>query len=497
MEEPALNTREALLARAEGAAARSDPVARRPATWSRSRRASAASARAPTRRSTWPPAPATRSARVEENRRHRLRRCSASTRSSWLSTGRCTRRRCTGRTRRGAASTGTGSGATSRGCRCSRCPRTACRSRSHARDGARALAVLHAGWRGLAEGIVAAGVAALGGGRKGGRSSGPAIGPCCYEVGDEVAALFDADLTVERRLDLWAAAERALRAPGVETVERVDLCTRCHPELFFSHRRSGRARGAQGVIGAVAWLRFARASTSAGRGRTGGDRRCSDQIRVARRHGAAPRGRHHRRGREPGAGPRGEACRVRRRVPWHFIGHLQSNKVKVVNRICTLSTRSTRESAARRLEVPALVQVNLSGEPSKSGIEPDEIPSLAGLRRARPVDDAARCDDPGGLAGVVCRLRGLARDHGLAELSMGTTQDYLVAAEEGATHVRVGSGPLSRLGFSRSMALGDSGAGRSSTSASPRRRTTGTTRTASPPRRGSSRATASGRTCAG
>jgi copper oxidase (laccase) domain-containing protein len=81
---------------------------------------------------------------------------------------------------------------------------------------------------------------------------GPAIGPCCYEVGPEVASRFDADLTVDGRLDLWSAAERALRRAGVSVVERVDLCTRCHPELFFSHRRSGRARGVQGVIGALA-----------------------------------------------------------------------------------------------------------------------------------------------------------------------------------------------------------------------------------------------------
>jgi polyphenol oxidase len=114
-----------------------------------------------------------------------------------------------------------------------------------------ALAVLHAGWRGLTEGVVAAGVAALGEGAKA-AVIGPAIGPCCYEVGDEVAQLFDADLTAEGKLDLWTAAERALRAAGVEHVERVDLCTRDHPELFFSHRRDGRARGVQGVIGAVA-----------------------------------------------------------------------------------------------------------------------------------------------------------------------------------------------------------------------------------------------------
>jgi hypothetical protein len=118
-------------------------------------------------------------------------------------------------------------------------------------EGPRAIAVLHAGWRGLAEGVIANGVGRLGDGAKA-AVIGPAIGPCCYEVGPEVSELFDDDLTVERKLDLWAAAERALRAAGVEHVERVDLCTRDHPQLFFSHRRDGRARGVQGVIGAVA-----------------------------------------------------------------------------------------------------------------------------------------------------------------------------------------------------------------------------------------------------
>jgi purine-nucleoside/S-methyl-5'-thioadenosine phosphorylase / adenosine deaminase len=118
-------------------------------------------------------------------------------------------------------------------------------------EGAPALAVLHAGWRGLTEGVVAAGVDALGAGEKA-AIVGPAIGPCCYEVGEEVSSLFDADLTRERRLDLWTAAERALRTAGVARIERVDLCTRDHPDLFFSHRRDGRARGVQGVIGALA-----------------------------------------------------------------------------------------------------------------------------------------------------------------------------------------------------------------------------------------------------
>jgi hypothetical protein len=115
----------------------------------------------------------------------------------------------------------------------------------------RALCVLHAGWRGLAAGIVAAGVESVGGGPTA-AVIGPGIGPCCYEIGPEVAALFDADLTLDGKLDLWRAAERALVAAGVGRVERVDLCTQCNEQLFFSHRRSGRERGAQGVIGAVA-----------------------------------------------------------------------------------------------------------------------------------------------------------------------------------------------------------------------------------------------------
>jgi len=118
-------------------------------------------------------------------------------------------------------------------------------------DGARAIAVLHAGWRGLAEGVVAEGVAALGDGPKA-AVVGPAIGPCCYEVGPEVSALFDDDLTRAGHLDLWSSAERALARAGVEHVDRIELCTRDHPELFFSHRRDGVARGVQGVIGAVA-----------------------------------------------------------------------------------------------------------------------------------------------------------------------------------------------------------------------------------------------------
>jgi YfiH family protein len=120
--------------------------------------------------------------------------------------------------------------------------------------GPRAIAVLHAGWRGLSEGVVSEGVKALSVESTQTLAAvvGPAIGPCCYEVGPEVSALFDDDLTMDGKLDLWSAAERALGSAGVERVERVDLCTRHYPQLFFSHRRDGLARGVQGVIGAVA-----------------------------------------------------------------------------------------------------------------------------------------------------------------------------------------------------------------------------------------------------
>jgi polyphenol oxidase len=118
-----------------------------------------------------------------------------------------------------------------------------------------AVAVLHAGWRGLLGGVVESGVAALGGGRLA-AMVGPAIGPCCYEVGDEVAepfrTRFGADVVRGRMLDLWTSGERALRAAGVADVERVDLCTACNPDLFFSHRRDGKPRGVQGVVAVVA-----------------------------------------------------------------------------------------------------------------------------------------------------------------------------------------------------------------------------------------------------
>ena len=115
------------------------------------------------------------------------------------------------------------------------------------------LAVLHAGWRGLLDGIVDEAARIMGGSFA--VAIGPSIGPCCYEVRDDVAEPFRArfgDGIVENgKLDLWTAAEQAAREAGATRVERVDLCTRCRDDLFFSERRTGRPRGTQGVLGLV------------------------------------------------------------------------------------------------------------------------------------------------------------------------------------------------------------------------------------------------------
>ena len=126
---------------------------------------------------------------------------------------------------------------------------------------------------------------------------------------------------------------------------------------------------------------------------------------------------------------------------WHFIGHLQSRKAKIVNEICELVHSLDSESAARRLEVPALVQVNLAGELSKSGIAPEKLgeflelyPRVRGLSTMPPEAHDAEESRP-----YFRKLRELAEEHGLTELSMGTSQDYNVAAQEGATMIRIGS----------------------------------------------------------
>jgi uncharacterized pyridoxal phosphate-containing UPF0001 family protein len=126
---------------------------------------------------------------------------------------------------------------------------------------------------------------------------------------------------------------------------------------------------------------------------------------------------------------------------WHFIGHLQSRKAKTVNAICELCHSLASESAARKLEIPALVELNLSGESTKSGVAPEALEDFLGLyddvRGLMTMPPAT--DDPEASRPYFRRLRELAEANGLRELSMGTSQDYHVAVEEGATLVRVGS----------------------------------------------------------
>jgi uncharacterized pyridoxal phosphate-containing UPF0001 family protein len=126
---------------------------------------------------------------------------------------------------------------------------------------------------------------------------------------------------------------------------------------------------------------------------------------------------------------------------WHFIGHLQSRKARSVSDLCELCHSLASESAAARLTIPALVEVNLSGEPTKSGVAPEDLPGMLdaygdvrGLMTMPPATD-----DPESSRPYFRRLRELATEYGLSELSMGTSQDFRVAVEEGATLVRLGS----------------------------------------------------------
>jgi pyridoxal phosphate enzyme (YggS family) len=138
-------------------------------------------------------------------------------------------------------------------------------------------------------------------------------------------------------------------------------------------------------------------------------------------------------------------ARYGERFRWHFIGHLQSRKAKEVSSLCELCHSLASSSAARRLTIPALVEVNLSGEDSKSGVPKAELRAFLAEARELGVDVRGLmtmpplADDPERSRPFFGQLRELAGEHGLAELSMGTSQDYRVAAEEGATLVRVGS----------------------------------------------------------
>jgi polyphenol oxidase len=113
------------------------------------------------------------------------------------------------------------------------------------------VAMLHCGWRGIAGGVIANGIETVGAESA---AIGPGIGPCCYEVGEEVLAAFEplgGGIADGRMLDLPEVARRQLAAAGVERVESSGLCTSCERELFFSHRRDAGRTGRQAGL---AWI---------------------------------------------------------------------------------------------------------------------------------------------------------------------------------------------------------------------------------------------------
>ncbi|WP_051323975.1 YggS family pyridoxal phosphate enzyme [Candidatus Solirubrobacter pratensis] len=130
---------------------------------------------------------------------------------------------------------------------------------------------------------------------------------------------------------------------------------------------------------------------------------------------------------------------------WHFIGQLQSRKVKQILPHVELIHSVASESALRRLQgatTPILLEVNVAGEEGKAGIAPEELPAylerspvpVRGLMTMPPY-----AEDPEDSRPYFAALAELAAEHGLPELSMGTSQDYAVAASEGATIVRIGT----------------------------------------------------------
>lgn len=116
----------------------------------------------------------------------------------------------------------------------------------------RRLCLAHAGWQGLVAGVIEQALEAAGDGAS--VFAGPAIGPCCYKVGADVAQAFSARYEASvaadgRHVDLWAAAETAAIGAGAADFSAARICTSCHPELFFSHRRDAGRTGRQALVG--------------------------------------------------------------------------------------------------------------------------------------------------------------------------------------------------------------------------------------------------------
>jgi PLP dependent protein len=209
--------------------------------------------------------------------------------------------------------------------------------------------------------------------------------------------------------------------------ERVrENLARAHEQVALAAARAGRDPAGVQVLAATKYVSFEDLPTLARAGvRLVGENRVQDlQAKVAA-HGEL--------------------------FTWHFIGQLQSRRVPLVvphvRLIHSLASESALQALARHRDVAlpgleVLVQVNVAGEPGKAGVLAEELPlylehspfPVVGLMTMPPLATASEANRPWFAA-----LRELAGAHGLRELSMGTSQDYPVAVEEGATIVRLGA----------------------------------------------------------
>ena len=329
------------------------------------------------------------------------------------------------------------------------------------------VAMIHCGWRGLAAGIVERGVEEV---EARAAAVGPGIGPCCYEVGDEVLG--------------------RLRAAGVRTSPRAG-CSTCakRPGACWSGpgwRRWKSPRSARAVSRSSSSRTVATESEPAAKqGSSGLATQSRNDVAMPGliRGLEAERVRANLERVRERAGPQVEILAATKYVPldemgvlaeagvtlvgenrlqdleakrerwgdafaWDFIGNLQSRKVKrilpLVRLIHSVATDSVLTQLDRhaRPETEVLVEVNVAGEESKGGIQPAELGEfidrcpvrVVGLMTMPPFST-----DPEASRPAFARLAELAAEHGLERLSMGTSQDWEVAIEEGATILRLGT----------------------------------------------------------
>jgi PLP dependent protein len=210
---------------------------------------------------------------------------------------------------------------------------------------------------------------------------------------------------------------------GLDAARVRENASRAREEIAAAARRAGRDPGEVELLAAVKYVSVEDLGALAEAGLTLlGENRAQDLEAKAAAH--------------PGA------------FTWHFIGHLQSRKLAQVLPHVALIHSVASDSVLRRLErhgtpeTEVLVEVNVAGDEGKDGVAPDELGAflercpvrVTGLMTMPPA-----AADPEESRPWFARLRALAAEHGLPRLSMGTSQDYAVAVEEGATIVRLGS----------------------------------------------------------